>query len=765
MANEDFRLKFVDETRKGEDKSSSQSQRTKTTPSAAQLSSKNITGAKLSPKGDKGSSIDLSSSIATQALLASNLSNIDVVNNSDIFTELASSDYKMSDVRNSIPVNESSSFSYSEIKDTSSSSSLSVNNVDYFDSNVLSKIENTADNIISAATALAYSTLKEGIENLSSAPLVSYGDMRSTEELSGSRTSSSLSGVDGNSPSSGSSGAANSYEPIMQTVDEAVQSALDQDSYVDYSSRVKVKNSGDSIGNVSYSDVNYDPVQFDEAAQPTKYEEMVYPDAMSNMYDVYFRLIERDGEKDRPLTSGSGVLDTLLSSRLLSARISSIKVPSRVRESTAVSFSGNSYDRVTDVVNDPGKSSFTIRGDTRLYYVDIMNELSGTPLGSLFGKGSAILNALSDSALVEMNKAMKEEIAKLEEDMNESMKKIESQYLDEQAKIYVKALSDTAYRMGGTDELEKAKAAYNKAKEDPSSFAAVIRETAERNSESYVAQLKTAQKSQVEQAKKEAASIFASKNAARTAKNNAQKKINEIEDVMREAHKKEKELGKKIAEQVKAVKKEQKVAEKEAASRARKAAESIKRTDSGEALAYVTSALSRNILPVVKPASSIDDLRNLQRIDIIIKRCSPGPRFTTKLTEKKDERIVFEDVRLLGTSDAISFERENASTQDFTYDFIYKRCYKTDLYDTTGQWVSSQVQQFVNRVIDDATGAIIDTLREDNWENLTLTDNFGKSKDELVNALDNRRQQFTDKSLNGISSSWDSFTSSVKSIW
>lgn len=764
MANEEFRLKFIDETGGNGEKSSTQSQRVGSIPSAAKLSSKSATGAKLLPRGDKSSSIDLSSSIATQALLANNLSNVEVVNNSDIFTELASSDYELLDVKNNIPVNESSSFSYSEVKDINSLSSSSVNNVGYFNNTAFSKIENTADNIISAATALAYSSLKEGIESLSSASPVSYGEMRSTETLSGSRTGGFPNGVDGNSPSSGAS-KADGYKPIMQTVDEAVQSVADQDLYVDYSSKVKVGNNSGAIGDVSYSDVDYDPVQFDEATQPTKYEEMVYPDAMSNMYDVYFRLIEKDGEKDHPLTSGSGVLDTLLSSRLLSARISSIKVPSRVRESTAVSFSGNSYERVTDVVNDPGKSSFTIRGDTRLYYVDIMNELSGTPLGSLFGKGSAILSTLSGSALVEMNKAMKEEMAKLEKDMNESMKIIESQYLDEQAKIYVKALSDTAYRMGGTDELEKAKAAYNKAKENPSSFAAVIKEIAERNSESYVAQLKSVQKSQVEQAKKEAASIFASKNAARAAKSNAQKKINEIEDVMREAHKKEKELGKKIAEQVIAVKKEQKAAEKEATSKARKAAESIKRTDSGEALAYVTSALSRNILPVVKPASSIDDLRNLQRMDIIIKRCSPGPRFTTKLTEKKDERIVFEDVRLLGTSDAISFERENASTQDFTYDFIYKRCYKTDLYDTTGQWVSSQVQQFVNRVIDDAAGTIIDTLREDNWENLTLTDSFGKSKDKLVNALDNRRRQFTDKSLNGMSSSWDSFTSSVKSIW
>jgi hypothetical protein len=36
-------------------------------------------------------------------------------------------------------------------------------------------------------------------------------------------------------------------------------------------------------------------------------------------------------------------------------------------------------------------------------------------------------------------------------------------------------------------------------------------------------------------------------------------------------------------------------------------------------------------------------------------------------------QFIFEDVKFLGTSDTIDFDRNSAETQDFTFSFIYRR--------------------------------------------------------------------------------------------
>ena len=108
-------------------------------------------------------------------------------------------------------------------------------------------------------------------------------------------------------------------------------------------------------------------------------------------------------------------------------------------------------------------------------------------------------------------------------------------------------------------------------------------------------------------------------------------------------------------------------------------------------------------------------IKEAPRLDIIVKRTWPSNRFRTRLSEKKDERFVFEDVKILGTSDAIKFSRESAEPQEFTYDFIYKRFYKEDMYDTTGAWVESQTKQFVNYIVNAASGELEKMLQHVAW--------------------------------------------------
>jgi len=76
---------------------------------------------------------------------------------------------------------------------------------------------------------------------------------------------------------------------------------------------------------------------------------------------------------------------------------------------------------------------------------------------------------------------------------------------------------------------------------------------------------------------------------------------------------------------------------------------------------------------------------------------------------------LFEDVKILGTSDAIKFERENAGPVNFTYDFIYKRFYKLDTYDDAGTWVTSQMGMFIDAAIDYAMGKQTPMKRAEKW--------------------------------------------------
>ena len=122
-----------------------------------------------------------------------------------------------------------------------------------------------------------------------------------------------------------------------------------------------------------------------------------------------------------------------------------------------------------------------------------------------------------------------------------------------------------------------------------------------------------------------------------------------------------------------------------------------------EASAYVTGAIARNmaVRGTAAPFSSFEDLSKHSRVDIIVRRVPQGERFNSLTTPKKDERFIFEDVKLLGTSNGIQFKRESADTQDFTYNFIYKRFYKLDYYaDDPADWVNSQLDELANWCVD-----------------------------------------------------------------
>lgn len=696
-SNDNYRLSFIDESIGALKKAPKSEQKENASSTSVDLKSKSTETRLASSNSKTDTSISLSSVIASQIFLKNSLSSsVDITNNSVIFTEDGPNKYAANSIANKAPI--TSSLEYSKLNDAAASSLNAA--LDYSSSNEGSISDNSLLNV-EEATVLAYNALREVTESL--VEQTSY--RLSDKALAGSRASSkgavSDSVSDGNNASSSSSGlsrdGSSPYASIMETVDDAVRSAIDTNSsFADYKKKIDIERE-DSPEEPDYEIVNYD-LSADEGS--ARYHELVYPDAMSNMYDVYFRIVDNDGETDRALTSGSGVLDTLLSSNLLSARISSISVPSRVRESASITFSGASYDRQTDIINDPGKSSFTIRGDTRLYYVDIMNELSGTSIGSMLGKGSALIQGLRGLVAVEITKSMKDEIKAAEDIMKDDLEKANKNYQDDLTKIRTKLISDAAYMYDGVDELDNIKAALDATRNDPSAYAVTLRELADSRASQYILLLKDRQKAAVQDARSRSTDRFKALNEAMKEKKAAQKQIDAIEATLKKAHKQEKEAMKKFAEASKAAKEKLKNVEKAVNDKAREAAVNIKfDTDTGEALAYITSAITKNMLISVKPAESVDDIRKAKRLDIIVKRTSAGPRFHTELSEKKDERFVFEDVKLLGTSDPISFTKDTADIQEFTYDFIYKRCYKVDLYDTIGSWVYSQIKQFVDKSI------------------------------------------------------------------
>ena len=492
------------------------------------------------------------------------------------------------------------------------------------------------------------------------------------------------------------------YVEVLPAIDNAIDEL--------YSNEVDYQNTNENVDATDILDVNpsYGKVEQIETDLDHigKWDLRAMPDAMSNMYDVYFRIVDNDTDVDGiHLTPGLAGVDNLFSSRLLSARISSIEIPAYERQTAEVSAWGGKVERPTDVINTPGQSSFSIRGDTRLLYIDFMNILSGTPMADYLNVGSAVFDLkdkLSCSRTANYIKEASKDVKDAKEKMTEAIAAIKKKEDEELEDVRNKIISE--YSNNLKDEQQRNE---------------FMRQAEERSKNTgiplYAAELEMIEESgnaQVAALKKKLKEVKAKENDGGA-------------DNFWAAQKEKKEQMSEIKLEIKKLQKEQEARDKKISDVTKEAAKALRNAKAKknatvisaylrnrpvaveqnwtEASAYVTGAIARNmaVKGTAAPFSSFEDLSNHSRVDIIVRRVPQGERFNSLATPKKDERFIFEDVKLLGTSNGIQFNRESAETQDFTYNFIYKRFYKLDYYaDNPADWVSSQLDSLANWCVD-----------------------------------------------------------------
>lgn len=492
------------------------------------------------------------------------------------------------------------------------------------------------------------------------------------------------------------------YVEVLPAIDDAIDELYSTE--VDYQATNENVDATDILDkNPSYGKVENLEADLDHTG---KWDLRAMPDAMSNMYDVYFRIVDNDTDVDgKHLTPGLPGVDSLFSSRLLSARISSIEIPAYERQTTEVSAWGGKIERPTDAINTPGQSSFSIRGDTRLLYIDFMNIMSGTPMADYLNVGSAVFDLkdkLSCSRTANYIKEAGEDAKKAKEDMEKAIAAIKKKEDEDLQAARDQIINE--YSSNLKDETQRNE---------------FMRQAYERSVKSgvpmYAAELEMIEEAgnaQVAELKKKLKEVKAKENdggadnywAAQKEKKN---QMAEIKAEIKKLEKEQEARAKKISDVTKEASKSLRNAKiKKNATvisaylRNRPVAVEQNWT---EASAYVTGAIARNmsIRGTAAPFSSFEDLSKHSRVDIIVRRVPQGERFNSLATPKKDERFIFEDVKLLGTSNGIQFKRESADTQDFTYNFIYKRFYKLDYYaDDPADWVNSQLDVLANWCVD-----------------------------------------------------------------
>ena len=566
------------------------------------------------------------------------------------------------------------------------------------------------------AKQLIYGTLKEVLSDMNANG--SSTGPGSNDGGSGNGTGDGYSGVneDGSNSSNSAtkpfdinipiSNLGNDTDPYVEVL-PAIDNAIDQlySNEADYNAKNELANAFDVfMPNSSYGKI--DPLEDDFQDKTGKWDLRAMPDAMSNMYDVYFRIVDNDTDVDGiHLTPGLAGVDNLFSSRLLSARISSIEIPAYERQTTEVSAWGGKLERPTDVINTPGQSSFSIRGDTRLLYIDFMNILSGTPMADYLNVGSSIFdlsNKLSCSRTANYIKAASDDAKRAKKQMEDAIADIKKKEDEDLQKV--RNLIISTYKNRLADENQR----------DLFMKAAQIR------SDTSGIPLYAAELEQIDEANNMQIKLLKETlNKVKSQENNGSA------DSYWAAQKEKKKLMTAIKDEIKNIQKDQEAKNKLISDVTKEAAKNIKNAKANraasvmsaflrnrpvaieqnwtEASAYVTGAIARNmsIRGTAAPFSSFEDLSNHSRVDIIVRRVPQGERFNSIATPKKDERFIFEDVKLLGTSNAIQFKRENADTQDFTYNFIYKRFYKLDYYaDNPADWVSSQLDSLANWCVD-----------------------------------------------------------------
>lgn len=559
------------------------------------------------------------------------------------------------------------------------------------------------------AKQLIYSTLNDVLSDRSgpSGPGSNNGgngggkdDGYSSTKDGSDSTISPVFNVNLNIPASSLGDGTNPYVEVLPTIDSAIDKL-----YTDYTTIDENTSVDDTFTNPPYSEIKATG-DIDQSSRTGKWDLRAMPDAMSNMYDVYFRIVDNDTDVDgKQLTPGLAGVDSLFGSRLLSARISSIEIPAYERQTVEVSAWGGKIARPTDSISTPGQSSFSIRGDTRLLYIDFMNTLSGTPLADYFNTGS-VVSDLKDKLVFSETKnyirQASDEAKKAREAYDRAVAEIKKQADEELQAARDKIVSEYVENLKNEKAMKtfKERAAERAEKQGIPIYAAEL-ELMNESDNAYIATLN----SKLEKAREaendgSADSFWAFQKEKSSQMTALKQEIRKAQQKMEERDKALASAAKEASKNLRNAKNKKNAQVVTAYLRNRPAALEDQST---EAIAYVTSALARNISvrAFSKPFTSFEDLSDHKRVDIIVRRVPQGERFTSIATPKKDERFIFEDVKLLGTSNGIQFKRESADTQDFTYNFIYKRFYKLDYYaEDPAAWVNSQLDKLATWCVD-----------------------------------------------------------------
>ena len=556
---------------------------------------------------------------------------------------------------------------------------------------------------------LIYGTLKEVLSDMNANGSPGINDDESGNGYSGineegsNSSNSATKPFDINIPISDLGNGTDPYVEVLPAIDNAIDQLYSNE--VDYNTTNELANAFDVFQpNASYGKI--DPLENDFQYRTGKWDLRAMPDAMSNMYDVYFRIVDNDTDVDGiHLTPGLAGVDSLFSSRLLSARISSIDIPAYERQTTEVSAWGGRVERPTDVINTPGQSSFSIRGDTRLLYIDFMNILSGTPMADYLNVGSAVFDLkdkLSCSRTANYIKDASKDVKDAKDKMAEAVAAIKKREDEELEDVRNKIISE--YSKNLKDEQQRnefMRQAEERSKKTGIPLYAAELEMIEEYGNDKVAALKKKLKEVKEKENNGGADNFwAAQKEKKEQMSEIKAEIKKLQKEQDDRAKKISDVTKEAAKNIRNAKAKKNATVVSAYLRNRPVAVEQNWT---EASAYVTGAIARNmsVKGTAAPFSSFEDLSNHSRVDIIVRRVPQGERFNSLATPKKDERFIFEDVKLLGTSNGIQFNRESAETQDFTYNFIYKRFYKLDYYaDSPADWVSSQLDSLANWCVD-----------------------------------------------------------------
>lgn len=513
--------------------------------------------------------------------------------------------------------------------------------------------------------------------------------------------------IDLNIPISKLGAGENPYEDVLPSIDEVINELYEPEEpdYSDVDEDAGGVNADSNNGfnlKLKLPEFNI----FQESMKTSLWDLRAMPDAMSNMFDVYFRIFDKDDDiNGKHLDPGIDPVSGLFASKLLSARIQSIEIPTYERTTAQVTAWGQTLDRPTDDINTPGQSSFTIRADTRMLYIDFMNELSGTTMADYFGRGKATFGQ-KDKVKVSKTAEFLEKANKDVDDAYEKMQK-EIENINKKNEDEIEAIRNAAvedYKKANFDaEAQKmfVQAAAEKAEKEGISQAQAEAELMEEREANVISNLKKETKHLKELAASEADGYW----AAQKEKRNMQKEINKvIKDIEKKTKERQKAVDDAMKEAAKAIKKAKKNKNKavlNAYFRNTEAGAEINKPDT-DIVAYVTGAIARNMSVRFcgAPLTSLDNLKDHMRVDIIVKRVAPGHTFRSVASPKKDERFIFEDVKLLGTSTPISFKRDTADPVDFSYSFIYKRFYKLDYYaDNAQDWIKSQMDFYADKAV------------------------------------------------------------------